>query len=156
MVNVMCGVRATMKLSLIVLLLFSFLLSQLNCRSLDTRADKGPVNKCQEDLKRIPEIATLLKPRARAEGEEEEKPLKGLEVALTINGMIRSQSNFDDDIDNSCESENTRENFEKLLTALKPSSSEGIPEQPQTNSSTQHLSNSPLRSILLPARRSSA
>jgi hypothetical protein len=44
----------------------------------------------------------------------------------------------------------------ELLTALKPSSSEGIPEQPQTNSSTQHLSNSPLRSILLPARRSSA
>ena len=119
MPNVISGVRPTMKLSLIVLLLASFLLSQPGCRSIDTRADKAPVNKCQEDLKRIPEIATLLKSRVRAEGEEDEKPLKGLEVALTINGMIRSQSNFDDDIDNSCESENTRENFEKVLTALK-------------------------------------
>ena len=74
MLNVMSGVRPTMKLSLIVLLLASFLLSQLGCRSLDTRAEKTPANKCQEDLKRIPEIATLLKSRVRAEGEEDEKP----------------------------------------------------------------------------------
>jgi peptidoglycan/xylan/chitin deacetylase (PgdA/CDA1 family) len=40
-------------------------------------------------------------------------------VALTINGMIRSQTNFDEDIDNSCESENSRENFDKLLNTLK-------------------------------------
>jgi hypothetical protein len=64
-------------------------------------------------------MAALLKTRERRPAEEGDKPLEGLQVALTVNGMIRSQGNFDDEIDNSCESENSRENFEKLLNTIK-------------------------------------
>jgi peptidoglycan/xylan/chitin deacetylase (PgdA/CDA1 family) len=43
-----------------------------------------------------------------------------VELALTINGMIRSENGpEDDDVDYWCERENSRENFQKLLDALK-------------------------------------
>jgi peptidoglycan-N-acetylglucosamine deacetylase len=106
-----------MKLCLIGIV--SLLLILSGCRSLDIRADRAPVNKCQDDLKVIPEMAALLRTRDRRPAEEVDKPLAGLQVALTINGMIRSQGNFDDEIDNSCESENSRENFDKLLNVIK-------------------------------------
>jgi peptidoglycan/xylan/chitin deacetylase (PgdA/CDA1 family) len=77
------------------------------------------MSRCQENLRAIPELGSRLKPRPGTGEPEEARSLEGLEVALTINGMIRSRTNRDDEIDNWCESENSRENFEKLLAALK-------------------------------------
>jgi hypothetical protein len=42
-----------------------------------------------------------------------------MEIALTINRMVRSTADHDRDQDDWCYTENTRENFEKLLSALK-------------------------------------
>src|SRR6185369_8901522 len=44
--------------------------------------------------------------------------------------------------------------FSPVDIPLRPSSSAGNPEKPQTNNSTEDPNNSPLPSILLPARRS--
>ncbi len=48
-----------------------------------------------------------------------EDSLAGVEIALTINGMVRSTVEPDRNQDDWCYTENTRENFEKLLNALK-------------------------------------
>ncbi len=47
-----------------------------------------------------------------------------MEIALTINGMVRSTADPDRDQDDWCYTENSRDNFERLLNALKEN---GIP-----------------------------
>jgi hypothetical protein len=80
---------------------------------------RPPVARCMEDLNSIPELAAL---KARDKETPEEgpsgKPLDGLEVALTLNDQVRSAGD-PDDVDNWCEREDSRENFDRLLAALK-------------------------------------
>jgi len=80
---------------------------------------KPPVARCMEDLDNIPELAAL---RARDKGKPGETasghPLEGLELALTINDQVRP-SGDPDDVDNWCEHEDSRENFDRLVAALR-------------------------------------
>jgi peptidoglycan-N-acetylglucosamine deacetylase len=79
---------------------------------------KAPMAKCLEELGRIPEVSALLKSQAR-ENTDQPRPLEGLEIALTIDGMILSHSDPVDDIDNWCENENSVANLDKLIAALR-------------------------------------
>ena len=86
--------------------------------SRETHAAKPEMTRCQDDLTTIPEVAaSSLKPRNKRP--EEEESLAGMEIALTINRMIRSTVEPDRDQDDWCYTENTRENLGKLLSALK-------------------------------------
>ena len=79
---------------------------------------RPPVARCMEDLDNIPELAAL-KARDKERPEDAQgKPLEGLEIALTINDQVRS-SGDPDDLDNWCEHEDSRENFDRLVAALK-------------------------------------
>jgi len=66
----------------------------------------------------IPEVAAALKNRWKPD-DQNSQPLAGLEVALTINGLVRSNADPDEDDDDWCYTENSRENFDKLMAALK-------------------------------------
>src|SRR5262249_31969868 len=89
------------------------------CKSFKrSAAPSPPLSKCMEDLGAIPESRVALKTR-KQDNEPETEGLKGAEIALTINGMISSRIDPSADLDDWCYTENTRENFEKLVTALK-------------------------------------
>jgi hypothetical protein len=88
------------------------------------RAPKGgdgkpPVARCMEDLNNIPELAAL-KTRDKNQPEETSsgRPLDGLEIALTLNDQVHSTGD-PNDVDNWCEREDSRENFDKLVATLK-------------------------------------
>jgi hypothetical protein len=100
----------------LTILLAAFLAAY--CKQKKADAVKPPMTKCLEEMDRIPEVSALLKSQGR-ENTDQTRPLEGLEIALTINGMIRSQSNPEDDIDNWCENENSIANLNKLIAALK-------------------------------------
>jgi|ERR1041384_3008462 hypothetical protein len=90
--------------------------------SRNTQAAKQDLTRCQEDLNAIPEVAAAL--RARAKDTEGEDALNGMEIALTLNYMVRSKVDSERDVDDWCYTENSRENFDKLVAALKQS---GLP-----------------------------
>jgi hypothetical protein len=100
----------------LTILLAAFLAAY--CKQKKAGVVKTPMTKCLEEIDRIPEVSALLKSQGR-ENSDQARPLEGLEIALTINGMIRSQSNPEDDIDNWCENENSVANLDKLIAALK-------------------------------------
>ncbi|HKP86560.1 MAG TPA: polysaccharide deacetylase family protein [Blastocatellia bacterium] len=77
------------------------------------------MSKCKEALSVIPEVAALLKARGKQNEETDTKPLAGMEIVLTINRMVRTKVDPDANADDLCFTENTRENFDKLVTALK-------------------------------------
>jgi peptidoglycan/xylan/chitin deacetylase (PgdA/CDA1 family) len=77
-----------------------------------------PMAKCLEDMRHIPEIGALMKSQIR-EVTNGSRPLEGVEIALTINGMIQSQSDAEEAIDNWCEKEDTVENLDKVIQALR-------------------------------------
>ncbi|HEY7545037.1 MAG TPA: polysaccharide deacetylase family protein [Blastocatellia bacterium] len=69
-----------------------------------------------KDLNTIPTLAALL----RTKNEESEPvSLEGMQIALTINGMMLASGEPEKGIDSWCERENSVENFEKLLDALR-------------------------------------
>ncbi|HWP42784.1 MAG TPA: hypothetical protein VNO14_06090 [Blastocatellia bacterium] len=72
-----------------------------------------------QDLQSIPEMSRLLKSRVKGSDKQEGAGLEGMEVALTINGMILSSGEPEKGIDNWCAAENSLENFDRLLSALK-------------------------------------
>jgi hypothetical protein len=111
--NLSLGMRIALAL---IILLAAFLAAY--CKQKKASALKPPMAKCLEEMERIPEVSALLKSQAR-DYADDKRPLEGLEIALTINGMIRSQSNPEDDIDNWCENENSVANLDKLIAALK-------------------------------------
>jgi hypothetical protein len=87
--------------------------------SKDAQAAKPEMTRCQDELSTIPEV--------KARGRKPDAPegsLAGMEIALTVNRMVRTTVDPDRDQDDWCYVENTRENFEKLLNALKGN---GIP-----------------------------
>ena len=90
------------------------------CKQPPTRNGNDKLaSRCMEDLNGIPELAAL-KARNKEQPEESAsgRPLDGLEVALTINDQVRTTGD-PDDVDNWCEHEDSRENFERLVAALK-------------------------------------
>jgi peptidoglycan-N-acetylglucosamine deacetylase len=99
-----------------VVLLTAFL--SIYCSLKRTEDKKPPMTKCLEQLTRIPEVGALLKSQTR-EAAGTDLPLQGMEIALTLNGMIKSKSDPDDEIDSWCEYENQAENLDKLIKALK-------------------------------------
>lgn len=78
------------------------------------------MTRCQDDLNSIPEVAASLRARTRESGDE--GSLNGMEIALTIDLMVRSKADPERDLDDWCYTENSRENFEKLIAALKQNS----------------------------------
>jgi peptidoglycan-N-acetylglucosamine deacetylase len=77
------------------------------------------MTKCANTLGSIPEVGALLRARGKQAEELETKPLDGMEIALTINRMVRTKVDPDADADDMCYTENTRDNFDKLIAALK-------------------------------------
>jgi hypothetical protein len=87
-------------------------------------SEKLPLSRCMNELNSISTLAALLRSEAKAknDGPTDARPLEGMVIALTINGMARGDDDPESEIDSWCESENGRENFEKLLSALKQNS----------------------------------
>jgi peptidoglycan/xylan/chitin deacetylase (PgdA/CDA1 family) len=109
------SIKMRVALAAIVVLVAFF---TIYCKIKKSEAPKTSMEKCVEQLKRIPEVGALLKSQAR-ETAAGDRPLAGMEIALTLNGMIQSRSNPDDEIDSWCEYENTTDNLDKLVRALK-------------------------------------
>lgn len=110
--------------SLIGIIAIPLLLSASCSPSKDAHAAKPEMTRCQDELSTIPEVvAASIKARVKRPDEAEDS-LAGMEIALTINRMVRSTVDPDRDQDDWCYTENTRENFEKLLNAVKDN---GIP-----------------------------
>jgi peptidoglycan-N-acetylglucosamine deacetylase len=82
-------------------------------------APEATMLKCRQEMERIPRVAPWLKARGKHPEQIENQPLKGLELALTINRMVRKTVDPDADLDDWCYTENTIENFDKLVAALK-------------------------------------
>lgn len=78
--------------------------------------------RCQEELNTIPEMAAST--RVRNKSPEAEASVAGMQIALTINRMVRSQADPDENQDDWCYAENSRGNFAKIVHALKRN---GIP-----------------------------
>ena len=108
--------RTTQIYLLAVILLFTI---SVACKRAGGGDGKATVARCMEDLNNIPELAAL---KARSKEKPEEapsgRPLDGLEIALTLNDLVRSTGD-PNDVDNWCEHEDSRENFDRLVAALK-------------------------------------
>jgi peptidoglycan/xylan/chitin deacetylase (PgdA/CDA1 family) len=82
-------------------------------------AAKTSMSKCKEELNTIPEVAASLRNHGKQPDEANSRPLEGMKIALTINRMVRNKVDPDANADDACFTENTRENFDKLIKALK-------------------------------------
>jgi hypothetical protein len=82
------------------------------------RAASASMSRCQKELSSIRGMEPLLKTRDRSAAEDEGRPFEGLDLALTINGTIQSEA-AEEDEDDSCASQNTRRNFERIIEALR-------------------------------------
>ncbi len=82
------------------------------------------MTRCQQELNTIPEMAAAAAKARGKRTDEAEEPVEGMEIALTINRMVRSKVEPELDQDDWCYTENTPENFRKLLSALKDN---GVP-----------------------------
>ncbi len=110
--------------STIAIILVLLVVSAGCSASRNTQAAKTEMTRCQEDLNEIPEVAASLRARTKQPGDEAslKDALSGMEIALTIDLMVRSKADPDRDLDDWCYTENSRENLEKLITALKQNS----------------------------------
>ena len=116
------GLFLLMKYSSIMALILVVLLFAGCSASRKAQAEKAGMTRCQEEMNSVPEIAAASK--VRNKHPDDEASLRGMEIALTINRMVRSKADPDQDQDDWCYGENTRENFEKLVAALKEN---GVP-----------------------------
>jgi hypothetical protein len=81
-----------------------------------TAATTQNVSGCAKELNSIPELAALRKSQPNKESEAD-KPFEGLELALTINGMVTSHADTSN-VDDLCYAQDSRESFDKLVAAL--------------------------------------
>ncbi len=102
----------------IVILIGLAVFAASGCSSLRRTKNNQPLAGCMHDLNAIAELRELIKAKGRGESEAD-RALEGLEVALTINGMVRSSSGQPDEEDYWCREENNVENFHKIVSALK-------------------------------------
>jgi peptidoglycan/xylan/chitin deacetylase (PgdA/CDA1 family) len=93
------------------------------CARLKRAGGDNSLARCVGELNAIPEMAALLKSRSRdngeARGQSDERPFEGMQVALVMSGMIRGHADPDEDLDDWCYTENSPENFDKLVAAIK-------------------------------------
>ena len=80
---------------------------------------KAPVSRCTSEVEAIPEMTAIVRSRSKGSTGIEQGDLQGLEMAITINGIIQSRPNPDIDEEYHCNTENSEENFNKIITALK-------------------------------------
>jgi Polysaccharide deacetylase len=109
---------------ILAIIILSVFLSPGCAHSKNAQAAKPEMTQCLEALNTIPEMAAA---SIRARGKrsvQAEDSVEGMEIALTINRMVRSKVEPDLDQDDWCYTENTPENFQKLLNALKDN---GVP-----------------------------
>jgi len=88
------------------------------CKFKKEAPPKPAMTKCLEDMKRIPEISAVMSNQNRADSAQA-RPLEGVEIALTINEMVKSVGNPDDEIDYWCDNENSLANLDKVIAALQ-------------------------------------
>ncbi|HET9533403.1 MAG TPA: hypothetical protein VFQ92_23830, partial [Blastocatellia bacterium] len=109
--------------ALAVALLFSLLLGSGGCRGFSRAETVRPsLAHCMQELSAIPGVDFLKKARSDDSASAKDRPLEGLEIALTINGLIRSHGEPEKGIDNWCADENSLENLELLINALRQNS----------------------------------
>jgi peptidoglycan/xylan/chitin deacetylase (PgdA/CDA1 family) len=106
-----------MRILLATVLLLMLLLPAACKSSSKAQQSKPPMSKCLADITSIPEMAHLLS--SHASEPSSDKAFDGMEIALTINGMISSSADPDSNEDDLCYTENNPENFKKLLDALR-------------------------------------
>jgi peptidoglycan/xylan/chitin deacetylase (PgdA/CDA1 family) len=106
----MLGLMATALVAVLVL--------SSACQNKRAEAQKPPLSKCREELSAIRDARGALQSRKQDEQSPVES-IDGLEVALTVNGMIASSVDPSADLDDWCYSQNTKENFDKLVAALR-------------------------------------
>ncbi len=82
-------------------------------------AESQSAAQCMSELNKIPVLAAILNSQKQDEANNQKQPLEGMEVALTINGMILSKGEPEKGIDDWCESENSLENFNQLVIAMR-------------------------------------
>jgi peptidoglycan/xylan/chitin deacetylase (PgdA/CDA1 family) len=103
-----------------ITIIFILALSFAGCSSARKVTAANPaMSKCKEELNTIPEVAASLRNHGKQSDEVNSRPLEGMKIALTINRMVRNRVDPDANADDACFTENTRENFEKLIKALK-------------------------------------
>ncbi|MEK6303271.1 MAG: polysaccharide deacetylase family protein [Acidobacteriota bacterium] len=107
-----------------VLLASALVIGPAGCTNRTAKSGTAPPSTCLKDLNAIPEMAAVLKSRKHDSDESHERPFEGLELALTINGMVRSHVDPEADADDLCFAENSPENLDRLAKALETS---GIP-----------------------------
>src|ERR1700674_3584932 len=104
-----------MKYSPIVAIILSAVFLSAGCSaSKSAHAAKPEMTRCQQELSTIPEVAAASIKTRRKHPDEAEGSIEGMEIALTINGMVRTKIEPDRDQDDWCYTENTTENFQKL------------------------------------------
>ncbi|HEY7910862.1 MAG TPA: polysaccharide deacetylase family protein [Blastocatellia bacterium] len=107
----------------ITILLLMALMTYITGCSAPTRSNTSPppISKCQSELSSsIPEMAAFFKAKGKLPTESASRPLEGMEIVLTINRMILSSpSAQEDDRDDACFDQHRKENFDKILGALK-------------------------------------
>ncbi len=102
-----------------VMLVSALVLGLAGCVDRTAKSGTAPPSTCLRDLNTIPEMAAVLKARKNDSEEVQGRPFEGLELALTINGMVRSRIDPDADPDDLCFTENTPENLVRLANALE-------------------------------------
>jgi hypothetical protein len=109
-----------MKYSPIVAIILSSAFLSAGCSpSKSAHAAKPEMTRCQEEMNTIPEVAAAsIKARSKRPDDREDS-VEGMEIAITINRMVRTKIEPDRDQDDWCYTENTAENFHKLVNALK-------------------------------------
>jgi peptidoglycan-N-acetylglucosamine deacetylase len=105
-------------LSIVIIAILLFVSAGCSSSSSVTAA-RPSMSKCKEELNNIPEVAASLRPHGKQADEANSRPLGGMKIALTINRMVRNKIDPEANADDACFTENTRENFEKLVKALK-------------------------------------
>lgn len=105
---------------LILLFAVCVALASLSC-SKKQQVDPATRNltRCIDEIKKIPVMAGVLKRAEPEESEAKARPLEGMQIALTISGMVRSEGEPERGVDSWCEFENSQENFDKIIYALK-------------------------------------
>jgi hypothetical protein len=110
---------ASMRTTLILAVTIA-LLGSAGCKEKSRAATgKAPLAQCARELYEIPEVFALKNTRDKDPDQSQQRKLEGMEVALTINGMIKSQGDPAEGIDNWCASQNSLSNLESLLAALR-------------------------------------
>lgn len=107
---------------LLRIILFSLILlvafGSAFCKFKREAPPKPAMAKCLDGMKRITEVSALMSNQSRADSTQA-RPLEGVEIALTLNEMVKSVGNSDDEIDYWCDNENNLANLDKVIAALQ-------------------------------------